>query len=141
MKTKDFSDNEEVAKLLEAFEQRTISASDFSHAAHIAVAVSYLTDLPLDQALDRMRRNLQAFASHHHLENLYHETLTTFWMRLLAHLVTHSQPDLPLWERINRIVAEWGNRRAVRSHYSEELIASSAARENWLPPDRLPLPF
>jgi len=62
-------------------------------------------------------------------------------MRLLAHLVTHSDANLPLWQRINRIVADWGNRRPIQAHYSEQLIASREARQTWIEPDRLPLSF
>ena len=94
------------------------------------------------------------FAAHHGVGGLYHETLTTFWMRLLdrasrtyevdsSHRRSPRRPkaDLPLWQRINLIVARWGTRAPVDAHYSRELIASPAARERWIPPDRLPIPF
>ena len=141
MKTKDFASDAEVAALVHAFETATIPSSEFTHVAHIAVALSYLAEMPADEALARMREKIRAFAAHHHVENLYHETLTVFWMRLLDHVVLTYAADLPLWQRINLIVARWGNRLPVAAHYTPELIASSAARENWVPPDRLPLPF
>ena len=154
MKTKEFESDAEVAALVDAFERATIPASEFSHVAHVAVAVSYLAELPRDQALERMRAKIRAFAAHHGVTGLYHETLTTFWMRLLDHVAQtydvdsscrrsprRPKADLPLWQRINLIVARWGGRRPVDAHYSRELIASQAARESWMPPDRLPIPF
>jgi hypothetical protein len=141
MKTKDFTNDTEVAALVHAFETATIPASEFTHVAHIAVALSYLAELSADKALARMRGKIRAFAAHHGLSNLYHETLTIFWMRLLDHVAHSCDPDLPLWRRINLIVARWGDRRPIEAHFTPELIASSAARENWVPPDRLPLPF
>jgi hypothetical protein len=141
MKTKDFVNDAEVAALVLAFETATIPASEFTHVAHIAVALSYLAELPQDEALARMRKKIRAFAAHHGVTNLYHETLTVFWMRLLEHVAATYRPDVALWQRINQIVAQWGNRRPVEAHFTSELIASSAARENWVPPDRLPLPF
>jgi hypothetical protein len=154
MKTKGFASNAEVADLVDAFERATIPSSEFKHAAHIAVALSYLAEVPADKALERMREKIRAFAAHHHMENLYHETLTTFWMRLLDHVAgtydadpsrrrssRRSKADLPLWRRINLIVARWGTSAPVVAHYSRELIASKGARETWVPPDRLPLPF
>jgi len=153
MKTKDFASDAEVAALVDAFENATIPASEFTHVAHIAVAVSYLAELAPDQALDRMREKIRAFAAHHGVDGLYHETLTTFWMRLLDHVAGMYDADLsrcssprrtkadPLWRRINLIVARWGTRAPVDAHYTRELIASKAARERWIPPDRLPLPF
>ena len=99
--------------LVEAFESATIPASQFTHVAHIAVAVSYLEELPADKALARMRKKIRAFAAHHGVNGLYHETLTTFWMRLLDHVARTYDVDLPLWQRINLIVARW--EIAVRS--------------------------
>jgi hypothetical protein len=141
MKTKDFASDAEVAALVDAFENATIPASEFTHVAHIAVAVSYLAQLAPDEALDRMREKIRAFAAHHGVDGLYHETLTTFWMRLLDHVAGSYDGDLPLWRRINLIVERWGTRVPVDAHYTRELIASQAARERWIPPDRLPLPF
>ena len=141
LKTRDFATDSEVAALVRAFESATIPASEFTHAAHIAVALSYLDTFPPEQALDRMRQNIGSFAARHGVTNLYHETLTTFWMRLLEHVASTSEPDLPLWRRINLIVEDWTKRHPVEAHYSTEVIKSQAARENWVPPDRLPTPF
>jgi len=141
LKTQDFATDGEVAALVSAFENATIPASEFTHAAHIAVALSYLDASPPEQALARMREKIRAFAAHHGVGNLYHETLTTFWMRLLEHIASTSKVDLPLWRRVNLIVEDWTKRRPVEAHYSRELIRSQAARDKWVPPDRLPIPF
>ena len=137
---------------MRAFEDASIPASEFTHAAHIAVALSYLEAFPPEQALERMREKIRAFAAHHRVGNLYHETLTTFWMRLLEHVASNSdadssrrsgsaKADLPLWRRINLIVEDWTKRRPVEAHYSTEVIKSQAARDRWIPPDKLPTPF
>jgi hypothetical protein len=142
LKTKEFASDGEVATLVEAFEAATIPPSQFTHVAHIAVALSYLDKLPLDAALTRMRETLFHFTTRNHLVDLYHETLTTFWMRLLDHVVAQNHyQEVPLWRRINLIVARWGTAAPVEAHYSRELIKSKAAREGWVSPDRLPLAF
>ena len=106
----------------------------------MAVALSYLAEHPLGEARERMRETLLRFTAHHHVD-VYHETLTTFWMRLLDHLATNHYHNVPLWRRINLIVARWGSSAPVEAHYSREIIKSKMARENWIAPDRLPLPF
>jgi hypothetical protein len=141
LKTKEFASDTEVAALVEAFETATIPPSQFTHYAHIAVALSYLDRLPLETALTRMREKLSQFTAHNHLVDLYHETLTTFWMRLLDHVSHNHYQGEPLWRRINLIVARWGNAGPVEAHYSRELIKSKAARQEWIAPDRLPIPF
>jgi len=88
-----------------------------------------------------MREKIRFFAAHHGVTNLYHETLTTFWIRLLEHVVSTSTVDLPLWRRIYVIVEHWTKRRPVEANYSSDLIKSQAAREKWVPPDLLPTPF
>jgi hypothetical protein len=141
LKTRDFASDAEVAELVHAFENASIPASEFTHAAHIAVALSYLDSFSPDEALQRMRENIRFFAGHHGVTNLYHETLTTFWMRLLEHVASTSETGVSLWRRINLIVEDWTKRRPVEAHYSTELIRSQAARDKWVPPDRLPIPF
>src|SRR5437764_11979992 len=141
LKTQDVATDGEAAALVSALAHATIPASEFNHAAHIAVALSYFDASPPEQALARMREKIRAFAAHHGVGNLYHETLTTFWMRLLEHVASTSDVDLPLWRRINLIVEHWAKRRPVEAHYSRELIRSQAARDKWVPPDRLPIPF
>src|SRR5438128_2198320 len=89
VKRRDFASNNEVAALVEAFETATIPSSEFTHAAHIAVALSYLNEMPAERALKRMREKIRDFAAHHGVSNLYHETLTTFWMRLLDHVAAN----------------------------------------------------
>jgi hypothetical protein len=141
VKTRDFASDAEVFSLVEAFEAATIPAAEFTHVAHIAVALSYLKDMPPAAALERMRTKIRDFAVHHGVGDLYHETLTTFWMRLLDHVGHTYDVDLPLWQRINSIVARWGTSAPVKAHYSRELITSKAARSEWKAPDLLPLPF
>ena len=140
LKTRDFICNTEVQGLVDAFETGTIAPSQFNHAAHIATALSYLAALPFADASARMRTALLQFTARHGI-NVYHETITTFWMRLLHHLANGPYRDVPLWTRINLIVQRWEHAGAVEAHYSRELINSKAARQHWVAPDLLPLSF
>jgi hypothetical protein len=137
----EFRSDAEVAELVEGFEKATLPAADFTHRTHVAVALSYVDRMPLERALARMQEKIQNFAGHHGADQLYHETLTVFWMRLLGHLCAVYKVDLPLWQRVNLITARWATRLPVEAHYSRDLINSQAAREAWIPPDLLPLPF
>lgn len=140
IKTSDFGNDEEVRVLVRAFEVGSISPAQFRHCAHIAVALSYLEAEPLDLALARMRQALLHFSRRHGV-NVYHETVTHFWMKLLHHLAATHYQKLPLWQRVNLIVQRWLVADPINTHYSRDLIRSSTARETWVAPDRLPLPF
>jgi hypothetical protein len=139
-KVRDFINDEEVRELVRAFEEATIPPSQFHHCAHIAVALTYLSESPLNDATLRMRETLRRFTQHHGV-NVYHETVTRFWMKLLDHLATTHYCEMPLWRRINLIVERWTVTDPVAAHYSRDVIKSRAARESWIDPDRLPLPF
>ncbi len=140
VKTRDFTCDTEVRELIDAFEAGSIAPSQFDHAAHMAAALNYLEAQPLPEAIARMRQCLLQFTARHGV-NVYHETITTFWMRLLHHLAGGPYRDVPLWSRINLIVKRWGNVGAIETHYSRAVINSKDAREQWVPPDRLPMPF
>jgi len=140
IRTRDFSEDEEVRVLARAFEEATILPSQFPHSAHIAVALSYLEKETLQRALERMRRSLLHFSEAHRV-NVYHETVTQFWMRLLDHLAATHYRELPLWRRINLIVQRWTPADPLHTHYSRTVLSSHLAREAWVVPDKLPLPF
>lgn len=139
-KIRDFANDDEVRELVRAFEEAAILPSQFRHCAHIAVALSYLADAPLDDATSRMRSSLLHFTRQHGV-NVYHETMTCFWMKLLHHLATEHYSTIPLWRRINLIVERWAIADPVATHYSRNVISSRRARDAWVAPDRLPLPF
>jgi hypothetical protein len=140
VKIRDFANDAEVRELVRAFEEATVLPSQFQHCAHIAVALNYLNEASLEDATVRMRQALQNFTQHHGV-NVYHETVTRFWMKLLDHLATTHYREMPLWRRINLIAARWAITDPVAAHYSRDVIKSRAARESWIDPDRLSLPF
>ncbi len=140
LKVRDFAHDGEVRALVCAFEAGTIRPAEFPHCAHIAVALSYLEEMPWPQALAKMRGSLLQFSRKHGI-NVYHETVTRFWMQLLDHLTATHYQHVPLWRRINLIVERWTPADPIAAHYSRRVINSHAARESWVAPDRLPLPF
>ena len=140
MKTRDFANDAEIKELIEAFEAGAIAPKQFDHAAHMATALGYLAAMPFADATSRMRASLLQFTARHGI-NVYHETITSFWMRLLHHLAEGPYRDVPLWSRVNLIVKRWEHAGALEAHYSHALINSKVAREKWIPPDRLPLAF
>lgn len=140
LKIRDFASDEEVRELVRAFEGAMVLPSQFQHCAHIAVALNYLGEASLEDATKRMRAALRNFTQRHGV-NVYHETVTCFWMKLLDHLATTHYREMPLWRRINLIVERWAATDPVAVHYSRNVINSHAARESWIAPDRLPLPF
>jgi hypothetical protein len=140
MKTQDFGSDAEIHALVAAFETAALGPTEFTHRAHIAVALAYLAEAPLPVATERMRAALAYFTAQHRASG-YHETLTLFWMRLLDHVAQARYATLPLWARINAAVQRYGSMAPVWAHYSRDHLFGGRARDEWVAPDLAPLPF
>ena len=133
--------DEQLAEDVRCFEAGAFTPAEFGHHRHMAVALWYLAHHPYDEALERMRTGLQRFLAHHGLAEGYNETLTVFWMRLLAHGLAAAPATAPLHERVEALIARWGSMAPVDAHWHRETVLSPAARTAWVEPDREPLPF
>ena len=130
---------DQIEQLVRAVEQCTLAPAEFSHHAHMTVAIWYLAHLPFDAAADAMRATIQRFAGHYGLTQLYHETITQFWMLLLHHYLD-ANPQLGLADATYHALAELGSMQPVFRHYSRERVFSDQARREWVAPDLIPMP-
>ena len=106
------------------------------------VALAYLLKFPEEEALARMRRSILAFIAHHEIPpDVYHETLTVFWVRRVRSFVGRAGAGRTLLELANALAKECGDSRLVYEYFSRELIDSEAARGAWVEPDLKPLDF
>lgn len=103
----------------------TLAPEHFNHAGHVRLACLYLDRYPLDEAIARTCATISAYATHLGAANKYHATITVALVRLLhAHgpTVLADAPAL------------------LALHYSPALLAASASRAAFVPPDLAPLP-
>lgn len=121
-------------EFLEAFHTCHLKTSEFRHADHLRLAWLHLHQEPLEDALAHVRAGIQAFAAHHGLGNLYHQTITTAWVYLLA---THTEKSFDEFLKTNE---QKLNPTLLHCFWTPELLASQEARRGWVPPDRARLP-
>jgi hypothetical protein len=124
--------------LVRGFESCTLA--EFKHASHLAVALWYLSRLPEMEAFARMREGLRRFAAHHH-SNLYHETITLFWLRFVRDFIARAGRDHPPHELANRLAAAPPDKGLIFDYYSQERLSSDEAKTSWIEPDLKPLDF
>ncbi len=129
----------EVDALVVGFEEGSVRLEDFHHRQHLMVAARLASDAPLDVALDRMRRGLRALLASHGKDG-YHETVTAFWMHVLAHRLAQCPPEWPLEVRLGDAVGWAESAKPLATHYSAERLAHADARRVFLEPDRQTLP-
>ena len=127
--------------LVRAFENGTLPPAEFNHHAHMTVALWYLMHRPYAQAVNQMRAAIAHYAARHQHHQLYNETITLFWMKLLRHSLNRAEPGQAMADTLHAILAQWGSMGFVFKHYTKETVFSPAAKAAWVEPDLLPLPF
>ncbi len=125
--------------LLNAFLATTISAKDFHHSEHVRVVWKLITTVGQDSARERFGAALVRLAQAHGADQLYHETLTRAWVELIAAAVLQT-PAARTSEEFLAANPALLDRSILDRFYSPELLASEAARQGWITPDRLPIP-
>ena len=133
-----YREEHEIRSVVERFEKCDFALPEFTHARHLTVACWYLCALSREEAMDRMRRGLQAFIAHHGKQG-YHETITRFWMEILADDLGRCLHDATLPERVNGALQRYSNKDVLYSYYSRDRVMSDEARTGWVEPDLRPL--
>jgi len=144
MRPEHLATSEALEVFLRSFETCNLDKSEWTHAAHVAAAASYLHSSSYDEVLPLIRTRIRAFNLSVGGQNTptsgYHETLTRFWLRIVEALLHEHQPATSL-EAARLAVATYGEQRALhQDYYSVDVVKDSAARLGWREPDLLPLP-
>ncbi|MEZ5355112.1 MAG: hypothetical protein R2762_20955 [Bryobacteraceae bacterium] len=129
---------------LRGFEDGSYPSTEWTHEAHIVMATAYLAALPIEDATAHIRGRIPAYNLAQGGQNTdtsgYHETLTIFWIRILADWLTGRTESSRL-EKVRAAAAEFGQQRKLHEGYwSFDVVKSVEARRIWVPPDRMPCP-
>ena len=125
-------------ELTRALERGEIANEEFRHASHLHVAWVYLAESSsVKQAANKMCQTLRRFATAAGKPQKYHETITLFWVHLLARARAVSPA-----ERLEELV--YANPQLLEknfplAYYSAERLFSDEARVSWMEPDLKPL--
>lgn len=100
-----YQSENDIEKVVQAFETCETGKDDFKHRDHLAVAIWYLHTMDKQAALDRMRTGLMRFLEHHGVgRGKYSESITVFWIDRLAQRLSEFGAEVSLVERCNQIV-------------------------------------
>ena len=126
-------------ELTRALERGEIANESFHHLSHLHVAWVYLSESScVDEAAAKMRNTLRRFARSAGKSEKYHETITLFWVHLLAGLrAVRSRESLKQIVQANPRLLE---KNFPLAYYSPERLFSDKARSSWVEPDLKPLP-
>lgn len=133
-----------IEHLTDRFLDRTLPKSEWTHAAHFAVALCLLHRFG-DEATARMpdgirRYNVATGVANTETEG-YHETITLASLRAAHHIIA-SDPEAKLHAHLALMMdREFANSDWLFAYWSKPVLFSIEARRNWTDPDLAPLPF
>lgn len=134
----------EVADLVARFDDGSLPHAEWTHRAHLTVALWHAAHHPPAEALDRMRSGILRLNAAHGVPTTptrgYHETITRFYMHVVTHYLREHGAAGDWAERANRLVQRLGARDLPLRHYSEARLKSAQARAGWVEPDLRALP-
>ena len=135
---------EQVERLVARFADGALPHAEWTHRAHLTVALWYASHHAPEQALELVRAGILRLNAAHGVPTTpargYHETITRFYMHTVTRYVEHEGRTGDWAERANRLVARHGGRELPLRYYSEARLKSAEARARWVEPDILPLP-
>lgn len=129
---------DEIDALVQAFETGSMPPGDFSHRRHLTVALSYLTTMDNEAAVETMRTGLKRFLAHHGIDG-YNETITVFWLRRLQVSVANRYPHESRTELTERCLEQNAEGKLIFEYYSRDRLMSETAKGEWVEPDLRPM--
>jgi hypothetical protein len=110
----------------------------FDHRQHVMFAWRVLDESSAGEAAQIVGTEIRKYAAMH-APGKYHETMTQFWVLLVAHTRAQANASGDFEEHLARF-AMLINAGAHKHHYSPAVLASERARREFVEPDLLPLP-
>ena len=127
-------------EFLLAFFGLTLPNSEFHHRDHVRLAWLAVRRHGVGAAEEFVTKGIQRFAEHHSHGAAYHDTMTRFWVRLVAHAVSH-RLEIADFDDFLAAYPLLLDKNTPLRHWSREAMFAPEARAAWRDPDLVALPF
>lgn len=122
---------------IDQFESGLIDPKQFNHEAHVYVGWLYVKEFGLVDAISRFDSTLRRLTALLGAPEKYHATITSLFLMLIAERSRRDENWRTFRSRNTDLVT---NSKAMLSrYYSDTLLFSNRAREQFVPPDKLPV--
>jgi hypothetical protein len=125
---------------LRSFFDASLPNSSFHHRDHLRLAWLVIRRDGAGAAEDVVTAGIRRFATAHGHGDRYHETLTLFWVRLVAHAMQAASSAIAFENTLDAHPMLLDPHLPLR-HWSREVLFAPEARSNWIAPDLVALPF
>ncbi|MDJ1494671.1 hypothetical protein QNI19_17120 [Cytophagaceae bacterium DM2B3-1] len=133
----------DIRELIYGFESGTLPKEKWTHEAHLLMALWYLWSYSSDEAIPRICEGIQKYNIASGGQNTdtsgYHETLTLFWISVVAKFLEKHILETSIEALANQLVEEKYPTSLPLNYYSREQVFSVQARKEWVEPDIKPL--
>ncbi|HET8906413.1 MAG TPA: hypothetical protein VFN11_05550 [Ktedonobacterales bacterium] len=126
-------------EFVQAFLSGSLPQGDFHHRDHLRLAWVLVRLTGRDEAMKRITSGIRYFATEHGHAEKYHETMTRFWVRIVAHAVA-ARPDITTFDGFLAAYPLLLEKDLPYRHWRRETMLSSDARARWVEPDLQALP-
>ncbi len=120
-------------RFLAAFTAGEIANQDFHHRDHLRLAWIQIRRLGLPHALEAVTAAIRQFAAGHGHGDRYHETMTRFWLLVVAMGISR-HPTLA-FDKLLAAEPHLLDKNLPYRHWSRERMGSEDARQRWVEPD------
>lgn len=129
----------EIDSLIHAFQECSLPRSQWTHEAHLTVALWYLFYDSEQEAINAVRNGIKRYNSVQGIETTkdggYHETLTLFWVRTIRRYLADESRNRSIVHLANGLIAKYADRTLPFTYYTRDRLMSWEARNNWVEPD------
>jgi hypothetical protein len=126
-------------EFVRAFLAGKLPPEQFHHRDHLRLAWWLIRERGVAEASSAVAEAIQRFAAQHGHATKYHETLTQFWVRIVAHVMA-VHPDITAFDGLLATFPHLLDKDLPLRHWRGETIWGPEARARWVEPDLLALP-
>lgn len=127
-------------EFLHAFFSLHLPSSGFHHRDHLRLTWLVVRRHGAEAAAEMVGGGIRRFADAHGHGGRYHETLTAFWVRVVAHAID-DRPEIDDFDAFLRAFPLLLDTGLPLRHWSRDALFGMDARAAWRAPDVVPLPF
>ncbi|TMF58597.1 MAG: hypothetical protein E6I16_11185 [Chloroflexi bacterium] len=121
-----------------AFHAHQLSNEGFHHRDHLRLAWVQIRRLGLEQAAEVVTNGIRRFASHHGSAERYNDTMTRFWLRVVA-IGIRRHPEVT-FDELLAAEPHLLDKNLPFKHWSRERMNRDDAKQRWIEPDLRPMP-
>ncbi|MDR3622654.1 MAG: hypothetical protein P4L85_25100 [Paludisphaera borealis] len=129
----------DIERFITEFESCALPKERWTHRAHLTVGLWYLSRHPHEEATEMIRTGIQRFNEAKGVKQTndggYHETITRFYIWVIADFLAGADRGRPLIELAEQLFAQCGDKGLPLRYWTKARLTSWEARTGWVAPD------